>query len=135
MLYMLDTDICSYIIKKRPLAVLETMQLKVEAKNSLCISSVSYAELLLGAERSSSRPKHLKLIKEFRERLDAVLPWDDRAAEVFSKVQAQLLKKRAPIGVNDTMIAGHALSANATIVTNNQKHFSKVPKLQIDNWV
>ena len=134
MLYMLDTDTSSYVIKKRPTEALELMELTSQ-NNDICISVVTYAELLLGAERSDSKRKHYKLINEFCERLDAISPWDESAAEHFAKLQAHLYSKGTPIGGNDTMISAHALSLQATIVTNNQKHFSKVPKLKLANWV
>ena len=134
MLYMLDTDTSSYIIKRHPLGVLETLQAKAEAGHDLVISSITYAELMLGAERSGNKRKHTKLIGEFCERLDAVQPWDKNAADYFAKSQALLFAKGTPIGVNDTMIAGHALSLKAIVVTNNQRHFSKVPKLKFENW-
>lgn len=134
MLYMLDTDMCSYIIRKRPISVLEALQKQSELGASICISAITYAELLLGAERSQAREKHLNLINELGERLDKVLPWDDQAAESFSKLQAYLFSQGTPIGNNDTMIAGHALSVGSVLVTNNQRHFSKVPNIQLENW-
>ena len=133
-LYVLDTDTCSYILRQRPIEVLERMQAKREQGHSITISAVTYAELLLGAERSNARKKYSDLISLFVERLDEILPWDASAAEGFSKLQAALFKKGTPIGSNDTMIAGHVLSVEGTIVTNNQKHFKQVPKLKIENW-
>ncbi len=100
----------------------------------ISISAITYAEMLLGAERSKAQQKHLDLISAFVERLDEVLPWDSRAAESFSKLGASLLEQGTPIGSNDTMIAAHALSLGGTLVTNNIRHFSKVPKLKIENW-
>jgi len=132
-LYVLDTDTCSYIIRKNPAQVLSAMQEKSERGDYITISSITYAELLLGAERSNARKKHLTLITSFTECLDEILPWDGSAAESFSKLQAALYKKGTPIGPNDTMIAGHVLSVSATIVTNNTKHFKQVPKLKIEN--
>jgi len=111
------------------------MQQKAEHGEAISISSITYAEMLLGAERSDATKKHLKLIAELVDRLDSVLPWDAEAAERLSKLQAALYKKGTPIVPNDTMIAGHALSVNGIIVTNNEKHFKKVPKLKIENWV
>lgn len=134
MLYMLDTDMCSYIIRKRPISVLETLQKKSELGASICISAITYAELLLGAERSQAREKHLNLISGLVERLDKVLPWDAEAAESFSQLQAYLFSQGTPIGNNDTMIAGHALSVDAMLVTNNQRHFRKVPDIKLENW-
>jgi tRNA(fMet)-specific endonuclease VapC len=132
---MLDTDICSYVIRERPVTVLETLQNKVQGGHDLCVSAITYAELLLGAERSSNVRKHQRLISAFCERLDAILPWDSAAAESFARLQAALFAAGTPIGNNDTMIAGHALSVGANVVTNNQKHFTKVKKLKIENWI
>ena len=132
---MLDTDTCSYIIKRRPESILESMQMTAGQGHSLTISAITYAELLLGAERSDNKRKHRKLVSEFVERLDEILPWDARAAETFATLRAYLYKKGSPIGPNDTMIAGHALSRDAIVITNNVKHFSKAPRLKIENWV
>ncbi len=135
MLYMLDTDICSFIIKNHPIAVLQTLQEKVENRNEICISSITYAELLLGAERSGNPQRLLNLIDEFCDRLDNIPAWDNHAAKSFSTLQTHLFKQGTPIGANDTMIAAHALSIQASMVTNNDKHFSKVPGLILENWV
>ena len=132
---MLDTDTCSYIIKRRPESILESMQVTAGQGHSLTISAITYAELLLGAERSDNKRKHRKLVSGFVERLDEILPWDARAAETFATLQAYLYRKGSPIGPNDTMIAGHALSRDAIVITNNVKHFSKAPRLTVENWV
>ncbi len=132
---MLDTDISSYVIKKRPESVLTILQEKAQTGHDLSISVITYAELRLGAERSSNKEKHNRLISAFCERLETVYPWDSSAADYFARLQAALYAKGSPIGNNDTMIAGHALSLNAVMVTNNQKHFSQVPKLKLENWV
>ena len=134
-LYVLDTDTCSYIIKRRPESILESMQVTAGQGHSLTISAITYAELLLGAERSDNKRKHRKLVSEFVERLDEILLWDARAAEAFATLQAYLYKKGSPIGLNDTMIAGHVLSRDAIVITNNVKHFSKAPQLKVENWV
>ena len=134
-LYVLDTDTCSYIIKRRPESILESMQVTAGQGHSLTISAITYAELLLGAERSDNKRKHRKLVSGFVERLDEILPWDARAAETFATLQAYLYRKGSPIGPNDTMIAGHALSRDAIVITNNVKHFSKAPRLTVENWV
>lgn len=135
MLYMLDTDICSYIIRRRPLEVLSSMQKRAQAGADLHISSISYAELRLGAERSTNPRKYNKSITLFCERLDSILAWDNTAADEFAIVQSRLFNAGTPIGNNDAMIAAHARNLGAVLVTNNQKHFSKVPKLRLENWV
>ena len=110
------------------------MRTAVEQGHHITISAITYSELLLGAERSDNRQKHLKLVTEFVERLDEILAWDRKAAEVFAKLQVYLYESGSPIGLNDTMIAGHALSREGIIITNNIKHFSKVPQLKVENW-
>jgi tRNA(fMet)-specific endonuclease VapC len=132
---MLDTDTCSYIIRKRPEEVLAAMQVRVQKGNGICISVISYAELRLGAERSTHTRKYNKAIDLFCERLDSIDGWDRSVADEFAIVQSRLYKAGTPIGINDAMIAAHALNKSAVLVTNNQKHFSKVARLKLDNWV
>ena len=132
MFYMLDTDTSSYIIKKRPLSVLQALQNKVKASNIICISAITYAEQRLGAERSVNSEKHHALISEFVQRLEDVVPWDKEAADKFAQLQSYLFTNGRPIGNNDTMIAAHALATGAVLVTNNIKHFSRVPDLNIE---
>ena len=131
---MLDTDSCSYIIRLQPIEVLQTLQYRVEQGDEICISAISYSELLLGAERSGNPQRHLNLIEEFCSRIDLIAPWDAEAARYYSHLQSYLFKQGTPIGNNDTMIAAHAQSIQAVIVSNNHKHFSKVPDLQLENW-
>jgi tRNA(fMet)-specific endonuclease VapC len=135
MLMMLDTDSCSYIIRLQPMEVLQTLQYRVERGDEICISAITYSELLVGAERSGNSQKHLHLIDEFCSRVDFIAPWDAEAARFFSRLQSYLFKQGTPIGNNDTMIAAHAQSLQAIVVTNNQKHFSNVPDLNLENWV
>jgi tRNA(fMet)-specific endonuclease VapC len=111
------------------------MQAKSQAGHALCISVITYAELRLGAARSNNKHKYDLLISEFCERLDSIQSWNSSAADHFAELQAMLLSKGTPIGVNDGMISAHALSIGAVLVTNNQKHFSKVPNLKLTNWI
>jgi tRNA(fMet)-specific endonuclease VapC len=135
MLYILDTDICSYIIRKHPFQVLSAMDKTVQQGHEIAISAITYAELMLGAKRSSNPDKHLALINELCERLHDIYAWDARAAEQFADLQTILLNRGTPIGTNDVMIAGHVLSLDAVLVTNNTKHFGKVDRLNVENWV
>ena len=131
---MLDTDSVSYVIRRTPASVIETMQAKVAGGSTLVISSITYAELRLGAQRSDAAAKHHRFIDWFCERLNAVLSWDASAAEHYARLQAELFAAGTPIGQNDAMIAGHALSTGATLVTNNERHFQRVPGLVFENW-
>ena len=131
-LYMLDTDICSYIIKQRPISVLERFE--TIPVTQISISVVTYAELIYGVERSSSTKINLSIVKDFVSCL-TVLPWNREAAESYGKLRAFLEQKGTPIGNMDLMIAAHALSHNRIIVTNNTRHFDKIPQLPVENWV
>lgn len=130
--YMLDTDICSYILKERPLSVLARFRkLKME---QLCISVVTYAELIYGVEHSSSKKINRAIIDDFIKHL-SVIEWNKNAAEHYGIIRTDLKKKGTLIGAMDMMIAAHARSRKSILVTNNQNHFRRVKSLNIDNWI
>jgi tRNA(fMet)-specific endonuclease VapC len=132
MCYMLDTNICSYILKNRPPSV--KARFDELGSDALALSTVVLAELYYGAAR---HPKGLTIrrdIDDFSSRLD-VIPWDEAAAEHYGAIRAELEKEGNPIGAMDMMIAAHARSRGATLVSNNTRHFQKVPGLIIADWV
>ena len=129
---MLDTDMCSYIIKEHPESVRQRFQ--TLAMEQLCISVVTYAELIYGVARSSSKRVNRPIIEDFVRHLD-VMDWDTEAADQYGVIRAELEVAGTPIGAMDMMIAAHAKSIKAVLVTNNQKHFTKVKGLKVDNWV
>lgn len=135
MLYMLDTDTCSYLIRENPPSVLEAMDKTVRQGHEVVISSITYAELMLGAKRAANTGRLLPLIQGLCERLHDVCAWDQNTADQLAETQTYLLNHGTPIGANDTLIAAHALNLEATLVTNNTRHFSKVPGLILNNWV
>ena len=130
-LYMLDTDICSYIIRERPMQVFEHFK-KIEM-TQLYISVVTYAELIYGVEHSSSKKVNRPIIDDFVRHL-SIISWDQEAAEHYGKIRAFLRAEGNIIGSMVMMIAAHARSRKMTLVTNNDKHFKRVPKLQVENW-
>ena len=132
--YMLDTNICSYIMRERPLAVLERLQRAVEAQDEITVSVITYYEMLLGTIGRKASPRHAPLVETFVARLSAIIPWDAEAAMAATQLRKELSEKGTPIGNNDAMIAGHALAANCVLVTNNFREFSRVPGLEIENW-
>jgi len=132
MLYMLDTNICSYILKSRPLSV--KVHFEKVGTRSLCISTVVLAELYYGAARHPQGSSIRKEIKEFISRL-TVIPWDEKAADHYGQIRAVMEKDGKPIGAMDMMIAAHARSQGATLVSDNTRHFDKVPELLLANWV
>jgi len=131
---MLDTNICSYIMRQRPESVLTELQARVQHRDRIVISSITYAELRFGAIGKKSSPKHNAIVDEFMARIDAVLAWDMGAVELTAKIKKELSDIGTPIGNNDTMIAGHAVSENCVLVTNNRKEFDRVTDLEIEDW-
>ncbi len=128
---MLDTDISSFIIKKRDPAI--QARLAQVAANDVCISVITKAELLYGVARSSNQQVNRSAVDEFLTFV-RVLPWDDEAAEHYAEIRAALEAAGTPIGNLDLMIAAHARSCRLAVVTNNERHFRKVPSLRVDNW-
>jgi tRNA(fMet)-specific endonuclease VapC len=132
MKYMLDTNICIYIIKQHPDEVIHKFKdLKV---GDLCISSVTLAELAYGVEKSRYREKNKSALEEFTLPLE-IMTFDDQAALHYGHIRASLEKKGTPIGPLDLMIAAHARSLDAILVTNNKKEFTRVTKLKVEDWV
>ena len=133
-MFMLDTNICSYIMKMHPVAALEKFEAAEESHTPLVVSIIVYAELLYGVEKASSKRVNSHSLSAFMERLK-ILDWDAGAAKEYAKLRHYLTSKGKPIGNMDMMIAAHALSQRAVLVTNNARHFNPVPKLKTINWV
>ena len=132
MRYMLDTNICIYVIKHKPVTVFQ--KLKNINPEDVCISSVTYAELVHGVEKSAAVEKNRLALSMLLANME-ILDFDVDAADCYGKIRAALEKKGTPIGPLDMMIAAHAQSLGYTVVTNNVKEFSRVSALQIENWV
>ncbi|KVD78050.1 twitching motility protein PilT [Burkholderia ubonensis] len=133
-LYMLDTNICSYIMRERPPVVLSRLQSCVGAQHRIVVSAVTYAEMRFGAIGRRASPKHADLVTAFVARLDGVLPWDAAAVDATTAVRAELAARGTPIGANDASIAGHAIAAGAVLVTHNTREFGRVDGLSFEDW-
>ncbi|NOQ36770.1 MAG: PIN domain-containing protein [Methylococcaceae bacterium] len=130
-MYILDTNICSYILKKHSPLILE----KFQQVDDIHISSIVYAELCYGIALS---PEHLKAPrrKQLQQFMDLLTlhSWDAKAAESYAVIRADLKIKGTPIGNMDTLIAAHAVSLKAILVTNNVREFERVVGLQFESW-
>ncbi len=131
-MYMLDTNICSYILKKRPVSVLKKFN-EVGPEN-LSISAIVLAELCYGASRHPYGDKIQGDINDFAYRL-SVISWSDQAARYYGDTRATLERAGRPVGNMDLMVAAHALSLDATLVTNNTRHFNPIQYLRLENWL
>ena len=129
--YLLDTNIVIYVLKRRPVEVLSTFNANA---SRMAISSITLAELLHGAEKSSRVNENLAAIEDFCSRLE-VLPYGPKAAQHYGAIRAALEKLGQPIGVNDMHIAAHARSEGLVLVTNNMGEFARVPAMEAENWV
>ncbi|WHZ10388.1 MAG: VapC toxin protein [Burkholderiaceae bacterium] len=129
--YLLDTNIVIYVIKKRPLPMLEVFN---RHAGRMAISSITLGELIHGVEKSSDPPRNLANVEDFCSRLD-VLPYDAKAAYHYGSIRAHLEKLGRPIGVNDLHISAHARSEGLVLVSNNLRQFGRVPGLRSENWV
>ncbi len=131
MKYMLDTNICIYVIKHKPEKVFQKLQ-GIDP-NDVCVSAVTYAELMHGVEKSVSVDKNRLALAMLLANIE-IKDFGVDAANCYGKLRADLEKKGTPIGPLDMMIAGHAKSLGLTVVTNNDKEFSRVVDLKIENW-
>ncbi|WP_339793171.1 MAG: type II toxin-antitoxin system tRNA(fMet)-specific endonuclease VapC [Imperialibacter sp.] len=131
-MFILDTNICIYIIKQKPPHVFERFRSIPLGK--IGISSITLSELNYGVMKSALPEKNKLALAQFLIPLE-ILPFDNDAAISYGKIRADLENKGTPIGPLDTLIAAHALSLDQTLVTNNVKEFSRVTSLKIDNWV
>lgn len=129
--YMLDTNICIYIIKNK----LPHLNARFNTESGrICVSSITLGELQFGAEKSQRRDKSLQTLERFIERLP-ILPFDAAAAVHFGTLRAQLELAGTPCGLLDVQIGAHARSQGLIIVTNNRREFDRMPGLRVENWV
>lgn len=131
-MYMLDTNICIYVLNNHS----DSLRQRFKVTKDLCISAITYAELCFGIENGiSSRRKARWDQLDLFTRLLLILPLDVGAGHHYGRIRAQLKKLGQPVGNNDLFIAAHALSVGAVLVTNNEREFRRVPELHIQNWV
>ncbi len=133
--YMLDTCICSFIMREQPITVLEKLQAVVTKQNRIVISAITYQEMQYGLLGKKASPKHAVLVAEFLKRVDEILPWDKAAVDATIEVKKSLMASGTTIGSNDTAIAGHAIATGCTLVTNNVREFSRVNGLTYEDWI
>ena len=129
--YMLDTDTCSYVMKRSHQSVLKRLQ-EVPV-SEVCISVVTKSELLFGVEVSPRRPQDELALNAFLTHVD-VLDFPDEAAPHYAKIRSDLKARGTMIGANDLFIAAHARSLGLTLVTNNTQEFGRVRDLVLENW-
>lgn|ERR1017187_3802536 len=131
MRYLLDTNICIYIAKQNPPKVMARVSRL--APGEVAISVVTYGELRFGAEKSARSAAALRSLNEFIEAVP-VLSFDKETGANYGRLRFDLEQRGQPIGNNDLWIASHCLQLGLTLVTNNEREFSRIPNLAIENW-
>ena len=132
MKYLLDTNICIYLIKKKPTSVIA--RFNDHSVGDIGVSSITVAELSYGVQMSQRRTQNQEALLQFLSPL-VITEFDADAAFSYGQIRAELENQGTPIGSLDTLIAGHAVGLGITLVTNNEREFSRVPNLKIENWV
>lgn len=130
MRFMVDTDTCIYVARKRPNVLARLSELPL---HDVGMSIVTYAELRFGAEKSASPAEGLRTLEEFTEGVPVLL-FNREVAGIYGKVRLYLQRKGQIIGNNDLWIAAHCLQLGLTLITNNEDEFRRVPNLRIENW-
>jgi tRNA(fMet)-specific endonuclease VapC len=129
--YMLDTNICIYVMKRYPQELRDKFNALAE---QLCVSSITLGELHYGAEKSARRVENLTAVEYFVARLD-VLPFAEKAAAHYGQVRAELERAGTPCRPHDMQIGGHARSEGLIVVTNNMLEFTRMPGVRAENWI
>jgi tRNA(fMet)-specific endonuclease VapC len=131
MKYLIDTNICIYIMNNRPVDVIK--KFKQFNLGEIGISTITVSELQYGVAKSTHRKENQHRLDEFLSPLE-VLTYNEIAARTYGDIRFQLEKHGKPIGPLDLLIAAHALSQNLIIVTNNDKEFKRIKNLEVENW-
>jgi len=132
MKYMLDTNICIYIIKKKPEKVFQ--QFRMLKAGDICISSVTLAELEYGVQKSEYKERNEIALTCFLAPVE-ILPFTDKAALEYGKIRARLEKTGNIIGAYDLLIAAHCLAEDLILISNNTSEFERIDELRLENWV
>lgn len=134
MIYMLDTNIIIYLLKNKPPEVIQRLN-ALDDNSKICMSFVTYAELLKGAEKSIRKAQVIKQIKDLAKSINTEFITNEKLCESYASNFTRLKDAGTQIGANDLWIACHAISLSATLVTNNVREFERIKELNIENWV
>jgi tRNA(fMet)-specific endonuclease VapC len=129
--YMLDTNICIYIIKQKPETIIDRFR-QVQV-SEIGVSSITLSELEYGAVKSAKPEQNKLALAQFIAPIE-IPAYDDAAAHHYGVIRAHLERQGTPVGSLDMLIAAHALSLNSVLITNNESEFKRIPNLKIENW-
>jgi tRNA(fMet)-specific endonuclease VapC len=131
MTFMLDTDTSIYAMSRKHQSVLDQL---AAHEGSVCMSSISLAELMFGAHKSQNVQQNLSSLHTFKL-IVPVRVFDESAASYHGEIKAEVFRRGTPVGALDLLIGAHARSLGLTLVTNNRREFDRIPGLKVENWV
>ena len=134
MIYMLDTNTIIYLLKNKPPEVIQRLN-ALDDNSKICMSFITYAELLKGVEKSTHKAQVTKQIKSLAQSINVEFLTNEKLCESYASNFARLKDAGIQIGANGLWIACHAISLSATLVTNNVREFERIKELNIENWV
>jgi len=132
MIYLLDTNICIYLINRKSQELID--RIEQEKPSDVGLSSITVSELYYGVNKSTQQEKNLTALAQFLMPFE-IIPYAGEMAEQFGKIRAALEKRGKPIGAYDMLIAVQAIYHDLTLITNNVREFNRIPELKIENWL
>ncbi len=134
MIIMLASDICRSIVRGQPAGLLSQLQQWSVAGDEIVISAITYAELVAAALLTSEQGRHMHLVEEFCARLDAIVPWDSEAVDAYTVLQRYCMNERRVMNMNDVMIAAHAISLDAQLLSSSERGFAGLGEIRLQLW-
>jgi tRNA(fMet)-specific endonuclease VapC len=131
MIYLIDTNICIYLMNQKPVKVIQ--KIKNTEVGQIGISTITVSELKYGVAKSNLKEQNAQRLEEFLTPFE-ILPCDETASEYYGMIRAELESQGKVIGPLDMLIAAHALSKDMILVTNNEKEFLRIKSLKVENW-
>lgn len=134
MIIMLASDICRLVLRQQPAPLLAQLQEWSVANSEIVVSAITYAELVAASLLTAEQERHMALVEAFCERLDAVVPWDTGAVHSYTHLQKDIMSARRNLSMNDVMVAAHAMSLDATLLSSNTRVFGSIEGLHFTPW-
>ena len=131
MLILISPDVCRHIILTQDAQALDLLETWSARGDEIMLSAITYAELVAGALNTANKEKHMDLVKAFCERLDAIVPWDEKAVDHYTEIQMQALAKGTVTNMNNAMLAAHAISLGARLLCINRKSFAEIEGVKL----
>jgi tRNA(fMet)-specific endonuclease VapC len=134
MIIMLASDICRLVMRQQPVMLLQQLQEWTVGNREIVVSAITYAELIAASLLTADQQRHMALVEAFCARLDAIVPWDAGAVDSYTALQRGIMREQRTLNMNDVMIAAHAISLDAMLLSSNEKVFGSMPGLNFRFW-